>query len=418
MSQHIAVLGAGPVGIEAALYARSLGLPATLYDRADAAANVADWGHVHLFTPWRMNVTPLGVETLRTVDAWPEFPFDVCPSAAELRDNYLLPLTRCEPLRGHVRSNTTVLRVGRESHHKADAIGKAERGQTPFRLLVEDDAGRQRIDHADVVLDCTGTYGHHRWAGRGGIPAPGELKLEDQIFYTLPDPIGRDRARFADRHALLLGCGYSAATFLKDIELLNRSHPATKVTWAIRRPGQALRAIESDALPARRHLVEASLRLAETPPHWLTFLGSASVESLAHSRESFTAELTVLEKPGRDPHPAVRCDNVVALVGYSPDVTIYDQLQVHSCYATAGPIRLAAALLGETGGDCLTAGANLSADLLKNPEPNFYVLGAKSYGTNSNFLLQVGHNQVRDVFNLIRPDAPNLYAGATSDSVR
>jgi len=143
-----------------------------------------------------------------------------------------------------------------------------------------------------------------------------------------------------------------------------------------------------------------------------------ALESIGCAHGMFTAQLTQLESAQRDPHATVRCDNVVALVGYSPDVTIYDQLQVHSCYATAGPIRLAAALLGETGGDCLTAGANLSADLLKNPEPNFYVLGAKSYGTNSNFLLQVGHNQVRDVFNLIRPDAPNLYAGATSDSVR
>jgi hypothetical protein len=71
-------------------------------------------------------------------------------------------------------------------------------------------------------------------------------------------------------------------------------------------------------------------------------------------------------------------------------------------------MKLAAALLGESSSDCLTAGSNLSADTLKNPEPNFYILGAKSYGTNSNFLMQVGHNQIRDVFRLIRPDAPAL----------
>jgi hypothetical protein len=408
MSKHVAVLGAGPVGIETALYAHALGLPVTLYDRGGAAANLADWGHVHLFTPWRMNVTPLGIETLRKADRWPEFPDDVCPSGEELRLNYLLPLIESEALRGNLRLNTNVLRVGREMHHKADAIGKPDRAAGPFRLLVEDRSGQQRVDHADIVLDCTGTYGHHRWAGRGGIPAPGELNLEDRIFYNLPDPLGRDRQHFVDRHTLLLGCGYSAATFLKDIELLNRSRPATKLTWAIRRPGQALQTILNDPLPARRHLVEASLRLAEAPPHWLTVLGSASVESLKHDRDTFTAELTILEQAGHDPHPTVRCDNVVALVGYSPDTSLYDQLQVHSCYATAGPMKLAAALLGESGSDCLTAGANLSGDLLKNPEPNFYILGAKSYGTNSNFLLQVGHQQVRDVFKLIQPHAPAI----------
>lgn len=408
MSQHLAILGAGPIGIEAALYARSLGLSVTLYDRGVAAANLADWGHVHLFTPWRMNVTPLGVEMLRKHDRWPEFPPDICPSGGELRQHYLQPLTECEPLRHCLRLQTKVLRVGREAHLKADAIGQPQRAQGGFRLLVEDDHGRQRIDHADIILDCTGTYGHHRWAGRGGIPAPGELNVEEEIFYTLPDPIERDRPKFVDRHTLLLGCGYSAATFLKDIELLNRSHPLTKVTWAIRRPGQALQMIADDPLPARRHLVQASLRMADSPPAWLRFMGSVALESIDYAHGGFTAQLTQLESPQRDPHATVRCDNVVALVGYSPDTTLYDQLQVHSCYATAGPMKLAAALLGEASSDCLTAGSKLSADTLKNPEPNFFILGAKSYGTNSNFLIQVGHNQIRDVFQLIRPEAPAL----------
>ena len=41
------------------------------------------------------------------------------------------------------------------------------------------------------------------------------------------------------------------------------------------------------------------------------------------------------------------------------------------------------------------------AATLRNPEPNFYILGAKSYGRNSNFLLRTGFEQVRDVFTLI-----------------
>jgi hypothetical protein len=53
----------------------------------------------------------------------------------------------------------------------------------------------------------------------------------------------------------------------------------------------------------------------------------------------------------------------------------------------------------------------LTVDLLKNPEPSFFILGAKSFGTNSSFLLQTGHNQVRDVFKLIAGDPKlDLYA--------
>jgi hypothetical protein len=410
MSGQIAILGAGPIGIEAALYGRSLGFDVTLYERGPvAAANVADWGHVHLFTPWKMNVTSLGVETLRSHNRWPEFPADVCPSGGEFRRHYLLPLTECGLLQGCLRVETTVLRVGRDDHHKSDAIGRPERAGKGFRILVEDASGTQRVDRADIVLDCTGTYSHHRWSGRGGIPAPGELRVEDQIRYTLPDPLERDRPAFVDRHSLLLGCGYSAATFLKDIELLNRAHPRTRVTWAIRRPGQAIRSINQDPLPARRHLVQAAIRVAQEPPDWLTFMPNVALESIEHDHDHFVAHFGRLDNvAGTDPHATVRCDNVVAMVGYSPDVSVYDQLQIHSCYATAGPMKLAAALLGEAGADCLTAGAGLTADTLKNPEPNFYILGAKSYGTNSNFLMQVGHNQIRDVFKLIQPSSPPL----------
>jgi hypothetical protein len=73
-------------------------------------------------------------------------------------------------------------------------------------------------------------------------------------------------------------------------------------------------------------------------------------------------------------------------------------------------MKTAAALLGEIGADCTTAGDALTPETLKNPEPDFYVLGSKSYGTNSNFLLEAGHRQIRDVFKLIAgADATVLY---------
>jgi hypothetical protein len=70
---------------------------------------------------------------------------------------------------------------------------------------------------------------------------------------------------------------------------------------------------------------------------------------------------------------------------------------------------LAAALSKHAGADCLTLPAQ-GAATLRNPEPNFFVLGAKSYGRNSHFLLRTGFEQVREVFTLItgRTDL-NLY---------
>ena len=68
-----------------------------------------------------------------------------------------------------------MLHVGRRGFLKEDDPGDARRGKQPFRLLVRDDKGKESVEEADVVLDCTGTYGQHRWLGDGGIPALGEI---------------------------------------------------------------------------------------------------------------------------------------------------------------------------------------------------------------------------------------------------
>jgi hypothetical protein len=93
-------------------------------------------------------------------------------------------------------------------------------------------------------------------------------------------------------------------------------------------------------------------------------------------------------------------DRIIALTGSVGEPGIYRQLQVHECWATSGPMKLAAALLGSASADCLTQESH-GAETLKNPEPDFFILGAKSYGRNNTFLLRVGWDQVSDVFGLL-----------------
>ncbi len=402
--KHIAVIGTGPIGLETALYAQALGYEVKLFERAEIAANVRAWDFVRLFSPWSMNMTPLSRRALRQADGWREPPAEICPTGRELRENYLLPLAHSAPLRDAIHADTRVIAVGKNDYAKSDAIGSPSRADSPFRLLVSDKDDRERVEEADIVFDCSGTYGHHRWAGRGGVPAPGELALAEKIWYTLPDILGRDQARFANRHTLLLGCGYSSATVLDQVQQLLDHAPGTRLSWAIRRPGQALQAIRGDTLPARRELVANALRLADAPPPWLQFLGTCVLERLVPGPR-IAATLRSMQTS-----LALEVDEVVALVGYTPDSGIYEQLQIHQCYATCGPIKLAAALLGEANDDCLMAGSSVTPETLKNPEPSFFILGAKSYGTNSNFLMRIGHQQIVDAFKLVQGDeSVNLY---------
>jgi hypothetical protein len=69
-------------------------------------------------------------------------------------------------------------------------------------------------------------------------------------------------------------------------------------------------------------------------------------------------------------------------------------------------MKLAAALLEQPGGDCLDQ-TSCGPDTLMHPEPSFFILGAKSYGRVSTFLLSVGLAQIREVFTILSGN-PNL----------
>src|SRR3954462_6361649 len=97
---RIAILGAGPVGLEAALHARAVGLPVTVYERGRVAEHVQRWGHARLFSPFGMNTTPLGRSAILAENAKPAFPADGdCTTGKEHYQVYLDPLTKTALLR-------------------------------------------------------------------------------------------------------------------------------------------------------------------------------------------------------------------------------------------------------------------------------------------------------------------------------
>jgi phytoene dehydrogenase-like protein len=55
----VAVVGAGPVGLAAAAHLMTRGLPVKVYEAGETiGANVRNWGHVRLFSPWGYNIDP------------------------------------------------------------------------------------------------------------------------------------------------------------------------------------------------------------------------------------------------------------------------------------------------------------------------------------------------------------------------
>jgi thioredoxin reductase len=397
-SPRIAILGAGPIGLEAALYARTLGLAVTVYERGRVGEHLQRWGHVRLFSPFGMNATPLGRAAVQAVRGRDALPADGdLLTGREYVARYLEPLAQAELLKGCLRLNTTVLHVGRRSFLKEDDPGDSRRAKSPFRLLVKEGSNPERAEEADVVLDCTGTYGQHRWLGAGGIPAVGETAAEPFIAYGLEDVCGERRNYYAGKNVLVVGGGYSAATTVCALADLAEQHPDTWVIWLARSDRTwPLRRLAGDPLRERDRLALRANTLATRDEGNVEFHPQSLIEAVECSGRD--QGFKVRGRIAGQPH-TWEVERLIANVGYTPHRDLYRELQVHECYASLGPMKLAA-LLGQGPEDCLKQ-AGHGPESLRLPEPNFFILGAKSYGRNSTFLLRIGFEQIKDVFTII-----------------
>ena len=91
MKKRIAIIGAGPIGIEAALAAISTGFDVEIFERGELADSVRKWGHVRMFSPFGMNSSPEGRARLeRCGFALPQN--EALLSGAEFVQSYLTPL--------------------------------------------------------------------------------------------------------------------------------------------------------------------------------------------------------------------------------------------------------------------------------------------------------------------------------------
>ncbi|MFF1272233.1 hypothetical protein ACFVZC_02195 [Streptomyces marokkonensis] len=183
--------------------------------------------------------------------------------------------------------------------------------------------------------------------------------------------------------------GKSAQTAARDLAAL----PGTRLEWVVRSPAPDWGAVPDDPLPGRQELVSTARTLATGGHDRVLVHTGAHVQSLSHAADG---DRVLVRLATADGPREVLADHVVSLTGYTGDHTLYRQLQVHECYATGAPMNLSAALLGAAGGDCLAQPATGIAQL-RSPEPDFFILGAKSYGRLNTFLLRTGYQQVDEI---------------------
>src|SRR5690606_26260000 len=123
---RIAIIGAGPIGLEAALYARLKGYEVTVYERREVANHVRHWGHVRMFSPFGMNSSEWGRAALsRTEVTLPHS--DALLTGNEYVEQYLLPLSRLAELEGCLRDQSVIWSICRRDSLKTEKVGDPRR---------------------------------------------------------------------------------------------------------------------------------------------------------------------------------------------------------------------------------------------------------------------------------------------------
>ena len=213
---HVVVIGAGPVGLTAAAHLAQRRMAFTVLEAGDpVGASIRQWGHVRLFSPWAMDIDPDAATLLRQI-GWTPPPGDEHPTGHDLVDRYLEPLAAHPAIRPHLRLGATVTAVTRQGRSRLDTDG---RDQAPFVVRYTQGGVEHEIT-ATAVLDASGTWTTPNPLGAAGIPARGEQAAADRIHYGIPDVLGADRARYANKRIAVAGGGHSAANVLLDLAAL------------------------------------------------------------------------------------------------------------------------------------------------------------------------------------------------------
>lgn len=218
-SLPVAIIGAGPIGLAAAANLVERGIDFVIYESGPTVASSMDaWRHIRLFSGWSELVDP-AARRLLAVTAWAEPAPRVAPYAAQLIDDYLLPLSALEPIATRTRLGLRVLSVTREGMDRTRSAG---RDTTPFLLRLRDTEGLVSEVSARAVIDASGTYLNPNSLSSNGLEPLGLSEVADRVNHALSDVLGRDRARFVGRHTVVVGAGHSAANTLINLSKLAR----------------------------------------------------------------------------------------------------------------------------------------------------------------------------------------------------
>lgn len=383
----VAIIGGGPVGMAAAAHLTERKIPFILFESGNSVgASLLDWQHIAVFTPWKYNIDKAAERLLQEVD-WRKPDEEGLPTGKEILDNYLIPLAFHPKIKPFIHANAKVLSISRKGIRKIKTAG---RERQPFVIRVYE-SKEIKAYQASVVIDASGTWFNPSPIGADGVPAIGERENGDRITYRIPDILEKDREIYANKTVVVVGAGHSAINSLLDLASLQEKYPLTKLHWVLHKENmdEIYGGKEEDALKARGALGIRIENLVQSGV--LEIHNPYSIEEIGRKK----GRLNIKGVVGGISHTIAQVDEIIANTGARPDVLLSRELRVQYDPALESVPALAS-LIDPNIHSCGTVRPHGEAEL-RQPEPDFYVVGAKSYGRAPTFLMATGYEQVRSI---------------------
>lgn len=382
----VAIIGGGPVGLAAVAHLLERGETPILFEAGEAiGANIRQWGHVRMFSPWEFTVDSATVRLLES-HGWQMPAPDAIPTGCDLVEHYMQPFSEIPAVRETIQVNARVIAVSREN---IDKMKDAGRDDAPFVLHIQYSNGDEKLIKARAVIDASGTWHKPNPIGSSGLPAVGEKRYSDRIAYGIPDVTGADKNRYMNKRVMVVGSGHSAINVLLELASLHQDYPQTQAVWVMRGTNlQRVYGSSDDALPARGQLGTRIKRYVDdgfiqiVSPFRITEITMNGAELQVSGDTSSGME-------------TITVDEIVATTGARPDLDMLRELRLEIDPSLESS-RTLAPMIDPNIHSCGTVRPHGEAEL-RHPEKDFYIVGMKSYGRAPTFLLATGYEQVRSV---------------------
>lgn len=380
----ILVIGGGPVGVEAALYARFLGYSVLLIEQRRVGSSLKRWGNQKMAEPWNGATSPLGLAALEAQGAQNLPRGDDTLTCREFVEQYLVPVAKTDLLYESVQIHSRVKSISRFGTRPGRPLSGRQKADLEFRVLID---SRQRGEYSqlvDIVLDCSGLDRRTGLACGGGWAVGEEVaRAASELEFGRREILGEE-SKYANQHTLLFGSDLEACSNALEFGQLCAQAENTRLTWVLpKRIGNKnanILELTSDCVPPDRECMEASIQaIRESALPGVVTIDAWGIESL---QPGPTEGWSVVLQRTQDETLTIECDRIIACPTRQPDWQLAPELDLSP--------------LQDVEPDC----SNLGRQGCVTREPNYYVLGAKSVDSTACTLAQA-REQIRRVFGLV-----------------